>query len=247
MNMKFKSIALGITLTLAGAMTAHAAVVDFESTGLSDNDAISSISVTEGTLSFSLTTNGSTTLPHLEQVGQGDSVSGFNNGTAGAYDVENSGDLGNFFLRGVDDIRTTGKPFILTITYDFDVFGASGEIWDIDSNPYGTEQWEVKAFDASGTNELDSDLSPVYPIGANLATNSHDGKPWLFSVESSTAIRKLTLEFVGTKDETLGLAFDNFNYDSAAVPSPEGIVAGLGVIGTLAVSRIRRRRKINWR
>jgi hypothetical protein len=115
--------------------------------------------------------------------------------------------LGNFFLRG-----NSGADFgVLVITYSGGVVnGATGEIWDIDGISNGTEQYRVRAFDSGGTPLATID-SPLSTQDSGCANTELDGKPWTFSFVGVPGIARITIDFIGTKTQGIGLAFNNFN------------------------------------
>ncbi|MEC5030347.1 MAG: PEP-CTERM sorting domain-containing protein [Oscillatoria sp. PMC 1051.18] len=184
--------------------------------------------------------------PILEAVGYSnkDKKSGFANGHLGKTDVAASSfesRLGSFFLR-TDQPKKTIKEQNLLITYNSPTSGASGEIWDIDGGIRGTEQWRIEAL-AQDLSVIDSILSPIGRKNINL-----DGKPWLWSFERDVAdINAIRFNFVGTKKEGVGLAFDNFsvysvenpNPDTEKVPEPTSVLSLLtfGIFGTMLLKR----------
>ena len=112
---------------------------------------------------------------------------------------------------------------------------ASGEIWDIDGNTQGTEEYTVRAYD-SALNLLATDISPLGTLPT--ATSPYDGQPWKFTFSGLTAgIDRIVIDFTGTKPAGIGLAFNNFYPFS--VPEPTSAVL-LGLLGGMA-SLIRRR------
>ncbi len=155
-------------------------------------------------------------------------------GYAGSTFVQaNSGpSAGDWFLRG---------PFLVNFgmfTIDF-VNGTfaneiSFQIWDIDGNAQGSEEYTVEFFD--GASSLGTIVTPEY-FGSGIGT-SLDGLPYLIEFNAgSDQIDRIEITFSGTKTTNLGLAFDNFE---AVVPEPStyAMLAGLAALG-LAVLRRR--------
>ena len=179
------------------------------------------------------------TAPVLERVGAADAVNGFRNDPLDAWDVAEPGleaELGDWFLR-TDGLA--GDLASLLIEYTAGgTFEASGQIWDIDgSNPSATEQWLVTAYDASG-NPVDSMLSPLGDD--NSAAVPTESAPWTWSFDvmpDGPAIEAILIEFVGSKTNNVGLAFDNFA--PRVVPTPGS--AALAAMGLALVARKRRR------
>ena len=112
--------------------------------------------------------------PFLEERGE-DGSDGFDNNSGGRTvpDVADSGyeaQLGQFFLR-TRAVSSTTDVDTLLVSYTTPVAVASGEIWDIDTGPQGTEKWDVEALDAHGVvlehpdqQQADGDL----PVRAHL-------------------------------------------------------------------------------
>lgn len=151
------------------------------------------------------------------------------NGDSGFWSLSNARDkaapgytdqLGDFFIRQMDPYQPFG---VFTILYDSlnPVTEASGEIWDIDGTPSGTERFLVKAF--NGTNLLDSIESPLGNDG------TLDGKPWTFGFSGLSNITKIEITFTGSKTSGIGLAFNNFSpvediSPTTNVPEPSSIL-----------------------
>jgi hypothetical protein len=59
-----------------------------------------------------------------------------------------------------------------------------------------------------------------------------DGQPWVFSFSGlSAGIAKITVDFTGSKLSGIGLAFNNFDPNGAAVPEPAGwLLAAIGLV-----------------
>lgn len=128
-----------------------------------------------------------------------------------------AGQLGDFFLRG-----SPGADFgLLVITYTGGtVSGASGEIWDIDGVANGTEQYRLRAYDAGGTLLATID-SPLSTQESGCLNTELDGRPWVFSFAGVPGIARITIDFIGTKTNGIGLAFNNFNA-TGDLPVPAG-------------------------
>ncbi|MGC9451843.1 MAG: PEP-CTERM sorting domain-containing protein [Oceanipulchritudo sp.] len=153
---------------------------------------------------------------------------------SGSYDGIGSGpDLGNYFLRSQGD--TDFGVFRATYTWGYANYGQF-QIWDIDSNSQGFEQYRVTLYD-SGNNVLD-DFLTVSSEDVNL-----DGLPYLVTFDVGTAqVTKIEVRYVGNKTTTIGLAFDNFESFGAAIPEPSTYAAilGLAAIGLVLLRRRRR-------
>ena len=176
--------------------------------------------------------------PLLELVGEDDPGNGFLNDPDGQYDFprpEHAAELGDYFLRTEG---LSGDLASLLIEYTAGgTFEASGQIWDIDgNNNQGTEQWLVTAFDENG-DEVDSMLSPLGE--QNNSSVPTESAPWTWSFDvfpEGPAIEKILIEFVGTKTQGVGLAFDNFS--PRVVPTPGS--AALALLGFAAAATRRR-------
>lgn len=238
----FKTTLAFVTIFMFSlTFNASAGLIDFETVpGGSPADALAISNQYQALhgVTFSWT-GGTTTTPYLEQTGGSDPNKGFvnngDNGNAGD-DIEASGfegQLGGYFLRlGNGGLPGAAQVGSLRIDYDNAVSGASAEIWDIDwAKSQGTEQWLVQAFGASGL--LGSETSP---LGDDMTL---DGKPWTWSFNfNSNQIEYITVSFTGSKTTGIGLAFDNFNTDSAAVPIPGAVwLLGSGLLGLFGVRR----------
>lgn len=183
----------------------------------------------------------------LEKVGD-NGPNGFLNDVSGNWDdpVTNTPvppqglGLGNWFLRS-DGLITDrgGEGVYLRIGYVDFVTAASGQVWDIDGNSsQGSEAWAIKAYMDNNNGDYSDDQlvasisSDEYSVTGN--TNSLNGQPWNFSLSSGQAFNRLDFVFTGSKETGVGLAFDNFNYDSAAIittPTPAAIwLFALGVV-----------------
>ncbi len=196
-----------------------------------------------GGVIFSLSDAGT---PYLEARGSADGTTGFIRNwpaeTADA-DVEREGftgvGLGNFFLRlGIDTLFAAPVPSLI-ISYSTPVSAASAQIWDIDSNQFGTEQWRVEALNDTDVVVATTDS----PVGLDALTEeSLDGLPWTWSFDlSSSDIHKIRISFIGTKTENIGLSFDNFSPTTAApIPAPPAVwLFGTGLIGLIRWARRR--------
>jgi hypothetical protein len=134
------------------------------------------------------------------------------------YDTERDGSprhLGDFFLRQATGIGPWPGPMI--IEYDANVDALSGEIWDLDSDDFGrTERWRISAFDEAGALLRFVDSPPSIPQ-SNPA--SLDSLAWEFSIVEPGQIRRVEIDFIGTKTTGIGLAFNNFSPTAATVLS----------------------------
>jgi len=211
------ALALAMTLGIALVAPVSAQVITFETTpagvasaddyslGLADAYAVGALNITFG---FDGDLDGIPETPAiLEQIGA-DVTDGFLG--CNGRDMASTGyaaQLGNFFLRGAP-----GADFgLLVITYAGGaVSGASGEIWDIDGVANGTEQYRLRAYDAGGTLLAVID-SPLSTQESGCLNTELDGRPWTFSFAGVPGIARITIDFIGTKTNGIGLAFNNFN------------------------------------
>ena len=212
------TMALTITLATAALSPAGAQVITFETDptgaaavdnatlGLGSAYAVGGLGITFG---FDSDGNGTPDTPaSFEEIGT-DGIDGF----AACVDRDTASpgfetQLGNYFLRG-----TPGADFrLLVIDYaGGTVTAASGEIWDIDAVLPLTEQYRVEAFDALG-NLLQTIDSPVGNQDSGCLNTQLDGRPWTFAFSGLTpGIARITIDFIGTKTQGIGLAFNNFN------------------------------------
>jgi len=236
-----------ILLVFASQVFGAGGTIDFETvpgSASADQLAIASQYQSLFGVKFGLSTGGT---PFLEAVGSADVGNGFVNDNLGLPDVAAAGytnQLKSFFLRlGTTTLESLPVPRLI-ITYSAPVAAASAEIWDIDAQGPGTEQWLVEAF--NGVNAIvDSSLSP---LGTNNGPGSLDGKPWTWSFNHGVTadIHRIELSFTGSKINSIGLAFDNFSPSSPMEPVPEPsallmLLSGLGAIG--ARLRLKRRRR----
>lgn len=209
--------ALALLLGTALAAPLSAQVITFETVpgggattddhvlGLADAYTVGPLSITFG---FDGDMNGVPETPAvLEQIGP-DVVDGFVG--CNGRDLASTGfagQLGNFFLRGAPG----GDFGLLVITYSGgSVSAASGEIWDIDGVAQGSEQYRLRAYDASGTLLATLD-SPVSTQESGCLNTELDGRPWTFSFVGVPGLARITIDFIGTKTSGIGLAFNNFN------------------------------------
>lgn len=152
--------------------------------------------------------------------------------------------LGNWFLRAPVGGSDFGL-FVINYSGTFTVTAASGEIWDIDGTatfpggPGDTEEYTVRAYD-SANNLLATDVSPLGTLTSALAPL--DGEPWQFNFTGLTAgIAKITIDFTGTKQAGIGLAFNNFNPTGV---TPEPTACTLLLLGAAMGTAVRRRRRL---
>lgn len=160
--------------------------------------------------------------PVFEHIG-GDGVNGFRSTYHnGVFDKARPGyepQLGSFFLRHPGDFGSTdvgSDPFIIDYDTTTSIVALSGEIWDIDRAPAGTEQWRLEVLDAFGAVLASQDS----PLGINQnSEDSLDSLPWAFQFKDlPLGVDKLRFTFLGTKMTGLGFALNNFR--PTTVPEP---------------------------
>jgi PEP-CTERM motif len=247
MTARFLLAAGFLAMILSSTDGVLATVIDFEMTpagGVPVDDAFLAAAYNIGgsaTVAFYFDTNANNSfdpgvdkLPVFEAYGP-DGTDGFANGASA--DVASGGlaaQLGDFFLRQLQPGEPP-PPFIVDYNLAGDIYGLSGEIWDIDGTPTNTEQWLVEALDSSNS-LLASQLSPLGDSGAL------EGLPWVFSFTGlPSGFDKLRITFVGSKTSGLGLAFNNF--EPAIVPEPGTLtLLGIGLAAAFA-SRVWRKRR----
>lgn len=215
--MRIRSILVALALATLLAAPLSAQVIDFETNpagaastddatlGLASAYAVGPLSITFG---FDTDLNGVPETPASFELAGPDVIDGF--AACIARDTAAPGfgpQLGNFFLRG-----NAATDFgLLVIDYAGGVVnGASGEIWDIDGLSNGTEQYRVRAHDAGGALLATID-SPLSTQDSGCANTELDGRPWLFNFTGVPGIARITIDFIGTKTNGIGLAFNNFN------------------------------------
>lgn len=220
-----RAIVAGI-LVAAAAGAAGGQVIDFETTpdgsAPADNQpldrtepyVVGGVGVTIG---FDTDGDGVTDTDALFERRGVDGSDGFESFLAAArYDTERDGSprrLGEFFLRQATGIG--GWPGPMIIEYDAPVDALSGEIWDLDTGS-GTEQWRITAFDESGHVLRFVDSPPSIP---QTDPASLDSLAWEFSIVEPGRIRRVEIDFVGTKTTGIGLAFNNFSPTASTVLS----------------------------
>ncbi|MEX2317118.1 MAG: hypothetical protein WD669_08200 [Pirellulales bacterium] len=182
---------------------------------------------------------------HFEAWSGVDDVSGFQsmhgirNDDSGRADVNSL--LGSYFFRSQGDISQRGGVVTLRIDYanNLGMRYAAGEIWDIDSGNSGTEQWDVKAYNAANA-VIGSQLSPLgltEEQGDVTPDLLLDSRPWVFALHTEDDIHHVVINFIGTKQNGLGLAFNNFT--TSIVPEPATLVTALLAFAWLLVGRMR--------
>jgi hypothetical protein len=238
---------------LVGGVSSAHAIIDFEAIGIANGDNYevpTTTTFTDGGVSFQfgVDSNGLTggiardSSAYIEQVGSSDSTDGFayDQGTTAfdGHDVSADGytglDLGGYFMR-TQALDASGTPPMFVIEYTSgSPTAASGQIWDVDGiDASKTEQFVVTAYDSTST-EIASVTSP---LGTSNGAGSLDGLPWDFSIAATggDVIKFITITFTGSKENGVGLAFDNFN----AVPEPGtyALLAGLVAFTSIMVRR----------
>jgi hypothetical protein len=239
------SIALAAAI-LSIASPAGAAMIDFETDptaapSVDDYVLATPYPIGGGSVQFYFDVNANLTYdsgvdgdPIIEQIGA-DGNDAFTNNLLALSDTANAPfapQLGNFFLRQVTP-GPAPMPFIVDYNTSATISALSGEIWDIDGQTQATELWKVEVLDSANA-VLASQFSP---LGDSFAL---DARPWVFSFSGlPLGVDKLRITFQGTKINSIGLAFNNFN--PTAVPEPGGVVLmGLGAV-TLVILGLRRR------
>ena len=53
--------------------------------------------------------------------------------------------------------------------------------------------------------------SPVSTQDSGCANTELDGRPWVFNFSGTPGIARITIDFIGSKTNAIGLAFNNFN------------------------------------
>jgi hypothetical protein len=150
----------------------------------------------------------------FEKRGGGDNTRGFlsSNGTGNedtGRTAKLNDQLGLFFLRSPEGQLQAGDVG-LRIDYgnNAGMRYAAGEIWDIDGDPPNhSERWQIDAFNAANQ-IIASQTSPLGIVRDD--PNSLDSLPWLFEFSTHQDIAYIKVEFIGTKAEGVGLAFNNF-------------------------------------
>ncbi|MCA9215779.1 MAG: hypothetical protein KDB27_22090 [Planctomycetales bacterium] len=231
-------------LLLASTNVSSATTIDFETTPTGetpiDNTLLTSAYTVDGvTVTFSIDTGNGPTAPVFEFAGDSDPISGFgttlpSGQTNGPTDTAADGfadRLGQWFLR--PETNAGGQNLKLSVEYTSTsgpITAASGEIWDIEGreDPDSYEQWEVTAFDASGT-VLAVETSPK---GTDI-WSPFDGRPWRFEFSGLSDISRIEANYVG--NVPAGIAFDNFT--PTTVPEPTSFAWAC-----LAAMILRRRR-----
>jgi hypothetical protein len=207
--------------------------------------------ITQGTVRFFYAVNGNTrydsgvdVFPAFEAEGH-DAVNAFASAWDSSADTPRHGyeaDLGNYFLRTAGSGNPTTLPppppgpFLAQCNTSGTISGFSGELWDIDGGSNGgTEQWRVEVLDSSGS-VLASELSP---LGVDESSPSLDGLPWIFSFDGlPQSAKTVRLTFLGTKNNGIGFAFNNFSI--AFVPEPSSLIlSSLAYIFPLVYLRMR--------
>lgn len=237
-SMKYLAGLVGVVALFASAQ-ASATLINFENApgrGLNDNDAVTTQYTAEG-----VTFTGA----FLEGTWDGDPTDanpqGFLNDATGHWDDPYSASpgLGDWFLRTGGEVDGRGGAGVyLTVSYADPVKAASGQIWDIDGGGQGTEQWHIVAYlGATQVAFVDS------TVGSNTGAGSLNGLPWTFNLSSAGGFDRIEFNFIGTKANGLGLAFDNFNTNAlTGVPEPAALgMFGLGALLIGLFAGLRRR------
>jgi hypothetical protein len=226
-------------VALFASAQASATLINFEDApakSLSDNDAVTNQYLGDG-----VTFTGAYLERTFDRGNPDANPQGFYNDQTHHWDegFPASPDLGGWFVRSNDNIGSRGGQGVyLTIDYTAPVFAASGQIWDIDGGPRGTEQWRVVAYlDGVQVDYEDS------PLGDAHGAGSLNGLPWTFNLSSAGGLDRIEFIFTGSKTDSLGLAFDNFNTDAlTGVPEPDALgMSGFGALLVGLFAGLRRR------
>jgi hypothetical protein len=150
----------------------------------------------------------------FERRGGADSVRGFaathgtGNEDTGRTAALND-QLGLFFLRSpLPQLQAGDVGLRIDYGNNAGMRYAAGEIWDIDhGNPAATERWQIDAFNAANA-IIASTTSPLSRDQNSLS--SLDSLPWVFELTAQQDIAYILIEFIGTKPDEVGLAFNNF-------------------------------------
>jgi hypothetical protein len=219
-----------------GVTPASAAFIDFE--GGVDDQEITPSTFSDTGISF---VGASGVGLFFEQTGD-DETDGFFNNRERSYDEAAAGhgaSLGTYFMRTGENVSSRGLPLdVFSVEWSYRPrTPVSGQIWDIDGDPsQGTEQWAVRAYDASDVMIAEQ----ISPLGDSFGAGSLDAKPWTFSFDGSgydlTSLATLKFSFIGTKETGIGLAFDNFD-SGAPVPLPAAAWFLMTAIGGLLGAR----------
>lgn len=153
--------------------------------------------------------------------------------------------LGDYFLRGNNILSDFG---VLRVDY---VNGTSStavafQIWDLDGNEtLGSEQYLARFFNSNG-DEIGAVATPSFDQSG--AFNSLDGRPYLMTFDSAInaeagfanqSIVRFEVDFIGTKADGIGVAFDNFNPTGIVIPEPSSVLLFGFAASALAFSRKR--------
>lgn len=151
--------------------------------------------------------------------------------------------LGNYFLRSDPSFQDFGT---FTIDYVNGTFSnaLSFQIWDIDGNTNGTEEYTI-TFQSGNAIDGYTDLHTITSLEADDAdaNTSLDGLPYLVSYDAGTdEITRVIIDFTGTKaqlppsQQSMGLAFDNFSPESI-IPEPASLATVFGLVALLYARR----------
>lgn len=119
--------------------------------------------------------------------------------------------LGGFFLRN-DPAFAFEHNFV--VEYETPVTRLSGEIWDLDGVEGKDEKWTVLGFDEHGYVAA----ACVSGRWRQYDAYSFDGLPWRFALDTDRPIKRLLIQFLGSKETNIGFAFNNFDATGAGVP-----------------------------
>jgi len=230
--MKIKMIKMvAVSALFSLSVSSQATLINFESGYVDNQDLNTPIELLDSLGNASGVTLASTAgTMTIEEAGNGDPALGFVNDQLGSADTDEDAnyDLDYYFLRTTAALSANLHDFNPVFTLDFSdpAVYVSAQIWDIDGNfSQGTEAWKVTALlgDMSTTQILS-------PVGSNIGSRSLDGKAWEFMFGSYAGIKSITFEFIGSKTQGIGVAFDNLAFAVSGPGSSMILFMGLAIL-----------------
>lgn len=261
--LKKRDVLLGFMAVAVGV--AQAVLIDFENNdwgvAASDNKVITTQYKSGAGVSFFTGAHGNTDYAnfngsaYLEQMGAqagevGNTGSGFahktdvsgieaidtvatGTGMDGLTQAGRATEMGNYFLR-----TASYSTDSMVVIYDTAVTAASFEIWDIDGNDKGSEQWRITAYSGADWATQVLQLSTFEGVN-NADATSYDGQCLVVSLQAGQdqTFDRFVIEFIGSKptNAAVGLAFNNF--DTEAVPEPTSMALLVFGVAALALRR----------